>query len=130
MDMDDLLDLLTDMKVLFEQPVPFSLITNSDMIVSVLLQITHSLVHDERQPIRQILDAFPESVLSQYVEKALQEPILEDRLCACLTLAEQVQLLSLTIPTDVREQLLVWMQTYMSARLRQRLMSDNGPDGR
>jgi hypothetical protein len=94
------------------------------MMVSLLLQITHSLVHDERDAIREPLDAFQDGVLRQYIEKVMQEPSFEDRLCACLTLTEQVQLLALTISPSLSDQLLVWLQTYLSSRMRQRILGE------
>ncbi|MBN1681367.1 MAG: hypothetical protein JW966_13885 [Anaerolineae bacterium] len=121
---EDLLDLVTDMVVLLGQSLPISMLINAPMLVSVLLQITHSLVHDENEAIMELVDTFPEGVLRQYIEKALQEPSQEDRLCACLTLAEQAQLLSISITPAIREQILVWLQTYLSTRLRQRILGE------
>lgn len=123
-DVEDLLDLLTDTSLLLERPLPISMLINSGMIVSVLLQITHSLVHNDRSEIYDLADTFPEGVLRQYVENVMQEPSQEDRLCACLTLAEQTQLLALTISPALGDQLLVWLQTYLSTRMRQRLMEE------
>lgn len=126
MDLEDLFDLLTDITLLLERPLPFSAILNASPIVATLLQITHSLVHDDREPIAEMLDAFAEPVLRQYVETAMQQTSLEDRLCACLTLAEQMQLLAQTIPASLNEQLLVWFQTYLSGRMRHNLMNQSG----
>lgn len=122
MDIEDLLDLLTDIMLLLEQALPISLVINANMVVSVLLQITHSLVHNERDPISDMLSVFQEPVMQQYVEKALQETQQENLLCACLTLAEQMQILALAIPAHVNDQLLMWLQTYLASRLRQRLL--------
>ncbi len=124
MDIEDLLDLLTDMTLLIEQPLPFSLLISAGMVVSVLLQITHSLVHNEREAIPEMLAAFPEGVLRQYIENAMQESNQEDQLCACLTLAEQMQLIALAVPPGINDQLVVWLQTYISARMRHRLLDD------
>jgi hypothetical protein len=124
MDVEDLLDLLTDMSLLLEQSIPISMLINAGMGVSVLLQISHNLVHNEREPISDMLNAFPEGVLRQYVETAMQETSLEDQLCACLTLAEQLQLFALSIPPAISDQLLVWLQTYISSRMRYRLLGD------
>lgn len=129
-DIEDFLDLLTDMTLLLEGPIPFSLLINSGMIVSILLQITHSVVHDERDVIPGMLDVFPEDILRQYVEKVLQEPSKEDRLCACLTFAEQAQLIALNITQATSEQLLVWLQTYISARMRYRYLGESGENDR
>ena len=85
-----------------------------------------SLLHDDREPIAEMLDTFAEPVLRQYVESAMQEATLEDRLCACLTLAEQMQLLAHTIPASINEQLLVWFQTYLSGRMRRNMMDGAG----
>ena len=126
MDLEDLFDLLTDMTLLLEQPLPFSALINASLIVTTLLQITHSLLHDDREPIAEMLDTFAEPVLRQYVESAMQEATLEDRLCACLTLAEQMQLLAHTIPASINEQLLVWFQTYLSGRMRRNMMDGAG----
>ena len=124
MDIEDLLDLLTDMTLLIEQPLPLSLLVSAGMVVSVLLQITHSLVHNERTAIPEMLATFPEGVLRQYIENAMQETNQEDQLCACLTLAEQMQLIALAIPPGINDQLVVWLQTYISARMRRRLLDD------
>ncbi len=122
MSFEELLDLLTDITLLLEQPLPFSLIIHAHMVVSALLQVAHSITHGELDQVMEPLHAFPEGVLGRYIESALQEPDLEERLCACLTLAEQMQLLALTIPAEVNEQLVVWLQTYLSGRLRQSVM--------
>lgn len=124
-DIDNLLDMLTDITLLLEQPLPITALITPSVFVSALLQISHSLVHDERESIPQILGAFQEKALSQYVEKSLQERQLEDRLCACLSLAEQLQMIALTIPHYAVEQLLVWMQTFISVRLRQLMLRDD-----
>jgi hypothetical protein len=120
---DDLLDLLTDIMLLLEQPIPLSMIINPAVIVSAILQITHNLVHSETESVQAILSIFQNPALQQYIEKALQEPSQENRLCACLTLAEQLQLVALAISPFVAEQLLVWMQTYISGRLRHNLLN-------
>lgn len=125
LDVDNLLDLLTDITLLIEQPLPFTVLINPGVFVSALLQITHALVHDERDTIPPILDALHEKALVQYIEKALQEPQLEDRLCACLSLAEQVQTIVLNVPSYARDQLLVWMQTFVSVRMREQLIGQN-----
>jgi hypothetical protein len=125
MDIEDLLDLLTDITLLVEQPLPISMMISANMAVSVLLQITHSLVHNERDALPELMDIFPEGTLRQYVEKTLQEPNFEDQLCACLTLAEQMQLLALTILPQTGDQLLIWLQTYLSARMRQRILGES-----
>lgn len=127
MDIEDLLDLLTDITLLLDQSVSFSMLINANMVVSVLLQITHSLVHGEIEAIHEALESFPEVVLRRYIENILQETNQEDRLCACLTLAEQMHLIAITIPSAVSDQLLVWLQTYLSMRMRQRILDD--PDG-
>lgn len=127
LDIDNLLDLLTDITLLLEQPVPLSLIINPGLTVSTLLQLTHNLVHNEHDLIQEVLNVLPETALRQYVEKAIQEPRQEDRLCACLTLAEQMQIIDLTISSQASEQLLVWMQTYISAHIRQQLLGGEHP---
>ena len=119
MDIENLLDLLTDISLLLEQPVPISMLINANMIVSALLQITHSLVHNEIDPIHEMVNSFPESTLRQYIETTLQETNREDQLCACLTLAEQMQLVAVSIPLSISDQLLIWLQTYLSSRMRQ-----------
>jgi len=119
MDIENLLDLLTDISLLLEQPMPFSMLINANMIVSALLQITHSLVHSEVDSIHEIVNAFPENTLRQYIETTLQETSQEDQLCACLTLAEQMQLIAMSIPLGISDQLLIWLQTYLSSRMRQ-----------
>jgi hypothetical protein len=124
MDIEDLLDLLTDITLLIEQPLPISLLISPGMVVSVLLQITHSLVHNEREPIPDMLAIFPEGVLRRYIDSAMQETNQEDQLCACLTLAEQMQLIALAITPAISDQLLVWLQTYISSRMRHRLLDD------
>jgi hypothetical protein len=128
MDIEDLLDLLTDITLLVEQPLPISMMISANMAVSVLLQVTHSLVHNERDALPELMDVFPEGMLRQYVEKTLQEPNFEDQLCACLTLAEQMQLLALTILPQTGDQLLIWLQTYLSARMRQRILGESNHD--
>lgn len=125
MDIEDLLDLLTDITLLLEQPLSLGLLINASMAVSVLLQITHSLAHHEREPISDILNILPETALRQYIESALQETSHEDQLCACLTLAEQMQLIAIAVPQHVSDQLLVWLQTHISVRMRQRLVGDS-----
>lgn len=122
-DLEDLLDLLTDINILLEKSLPFSLLVNAPTAVSIMLQITHNLVHDERGAIQEPLDIFPDDTLRQYVEHTLQETTQEDRLCACLTLTEQLHMLALLIPSPVGSELLVWLQTYLSARIRQRLLN-------
>lgn len=124
MDPENLLDLLTDITLLLEQPIPLSMLINAGMVVSVLLQITHSLVHDERDPIGEILNVFPEGILRQYIETTLQEANREDQLCACLTLAEQMQLFALSVSPEINAQLSIWLQTYISSRMRQRLLGN------
>lgn len=95
------------------------------MVVSVLLQISHSLVHRELDVIQETISSFPELPLVQYIEKALREKSQEDQLCACLTLVEHLHLLSQIITPAVNEQLLVWLQTYISGRIRQQMMSQS-----
>jgi hypothetical protein len=124
MDFEEMLDLLTDVTLLLERPIPLSLLINANMVVSVLLQITHNLVHNEHEPVQEMLNIFPVDLLRQYIETALQETNQEDRLCACLTLAEQMHLLALTIPSTTADQLLIWLQTYLSSRMRQRILGD------
>jgi len=127
MDIEDLLDLLTDISLLLDRPMPISMLINASMVVSALLQVTHNLVHHELEAVREAIDTFPEGVLRLYVENTLQEANLEDQLCACLTLAEQMHLIAISIPPEVSEQLLVWLQTYLSARMRQRILGS--PEG-
>jgi hypothetical protein len=122
MDIEDLLDLLTDITLLLEQQLPVGMLINSGMVVSVLLQITHSLVHHENDAVQELLDVFPEGVLRQYVERIMQEPSEEDRLCGCLALAEQMQLLAITIPGPIGDQLLIWLQTHLALKMRQRIL--------
>lgn len=122
MDIDDLLELLSDMSLLLEQKLPVTMLLNAPMIVSTLLQITHSLVHDERDAVPELLATFSEPVLHQYIESAMQEPSREDQLCACLTLAEQMQLVSIAISKDISNHLLVWFQTYLSTVMRQQIL--------
>lgn len=129
-DFEELLDLLTDITLLLEQPLPVSMLINADLVVSALLQITHSLIHNERDGLQDVLDIFQEGMLRQYIENALQEPSFEDQLCACLTFAEQMQLLSMAIPHDTANQLLIWLQTYLAARMRQRILSGDNHDNR
>jgi hypothetical protein len=124
MEIEDLLDLLTDVNLLLEQSIPISILINAPMVVSVLLQVAHTLAHNERDPIPEMLSVFPEDAVRQYIEGAIQEATLEDRLCACLTLAEQMHLLAMAVPPSTSDQLLVWLQTYISTRLRQRLLGD------
>ena len=124
MEIEDLLDLLTDVNLLLEQSIPISILINAPMVVSVLLQVAHTLAHNERDPIPEMLRVFPEDAVRQYIEGAIQEATLEDRLCACLTLAEQIHLLAMAVPPSTSDQLLVWLQTYISTRLRQRLLGD------
>jgi hypothetical protein len=127
MDIEDLLDLLTDISLLLDRSLPISMVINANMVVSALLQVTHSLVHHELDAVQDAIDTFPEGVLRQYVENTLQETNLEDQLCACLTLAEQMHLMAISIPQEVSDQLLVWLQTYLSARMRQRILGS--PEG-
>ena len=124
MDIEDMLDLLTDITLLLEQSLPIGLLINAPMVVSVLLQITHSLVHHENDAVQDLLNVFPENVLRQYIERIMQEPSEEDRLCGCLALAEQMQLLAITIPRSITDQLLTWLQTHLSLKMRQRLIGD------
>jgi len=125
MEIEDLLDLLTDISLVLDQPLPFSMLINANMVVSVLLQITHSLVHNEIEAVHEVLEVFPEGILRQYVENTLQEANREDQLCACLTLAEQMHLIALSIPPGVSDQLLIWLQTYLSTRMRQRILGNS-----
>ena len=118
-DVESLLDLLTDITLLLEQPLPLTMLVNASTVVSVLLQVSHNLVHKELDAIHETISAFPEPLLGQYVEKVLQEKKLEDQLCACLSLAEHLHLMAQTITQPVTAQLLVWLQTYISGRIRQ-----------
>lgn len=122
MDVDNLLDLLTDITLLLEQPMPLDLVIRPGLAVSTLLQLTHNLIHDEHDLLQNLLNMLPDDALRQYIEKALQEPHQEDRLCACLTLTEQMQIIDLSISDQAAEQLLVWMQTYISTHVRQQLL--------
>jgi hypothetical protein len=124
MDAEELLDLLTDISLLLEKPIPINMLINAGMVVSVLLQIAHNLVHNELETVRDLLVPLPEAVLRQYIENTLREEHLEDQLCACLTLAEQIQLIALAIPPAISEQLLIWLQTYLTAQMRQRILGN------
>jgi hypothetical protein len=124
MDIEDLLDLLTDISLLIEQSIPISMLISANMVVSIMLQITHSLAHNEHEAVHDTLETLPEAVLRQYIEKVLQETSLEDRLCACLTLIEQMHLIVLSVPPVVNDQLLVWLQTYLATKMRQRILGD------
>ncbi len=124
----ELLDLLTDITLLLEQPLSMSMLISAGMVVSILLQITHNLVHGERERITELLKDFPEGALRQYIENILQETALEDQLCACLTLAEQMQLLHIAVSPITSDQLLIWLQTYISSRMRHRLMDSQDGD--
>lgn len=126
MSLEELLDLLTDITLLLEQPLPFTLIIHAHMVVSALLQVAHSLTHGEVDMVMDPLRAFPEGVLDRYIETVLQDPDLEERLCGCLTLAEQMQLLALSVPPDINEQLVIWLQTYLSSRMRQAVLGGDG----
>ena len=95
------------------------MLVNASTVVSVLLQVSHNLVHKELDAIHETISAFPEPLLGQYVEKVLQEKKLEDQLCACLSLAEHLNLMAQTITQPGTAQLLVWLQTYISGRIRQ-----------
>lgn len=123
-DVDNLLDLLTDITLLLEQPVPLDLFIRPGLTVSTLLQLTHNLIHNEHDMLQDLLNVLPGDALHQYIEKALQEPQQEDRLCACLTLTEQMQLIDLSLSDQAAEQLFVWMQTYISTRVRQQFFGD------
>ena len=121
--LDDLLDLLTDMSLLLDQPVPFTLLLNAPTLVSTMIQVTHSLVHHELDAIPDILNTMPEASLRRYIEGVLREPSLEDQLCGCLTLAEQAQLFAMSVPQEIVHHLATWLQTYLSSRLRRDLLS-------
>lgn len=124
MDIDDLLDLLADMSLLIEQPVPFTMLLNAPALVSALLQVAHSLVHNERDAIPEIVAALPEGVLARYIDSVLREPTLEDQLCGCLTLAEQAQLFAMSVPQEIIHHLTTWLQTYLAGRLRRDILDD------
>ncbi|WP_202978712.1 hypothetical protein [Aggregatilinea lenta] len=124
MDIEDLLELLSDMSLLLEQRLPMTMLINAPHIVSTLLQITHSLVHEERDAVPELVGTLVEPVLHQYIESALQEPSREDQLCACLTLTEQLQLVSIAIPKIISNHLLVWFQTYLSTIMRQQILGN------
>lgn len=129
-DFDELLDLLTDMSLLLERSVPFGLIVNANMMVSLLLQITHNLVHDETDMLGEAVANLPDEAVRLYLEGVLQETDKEERLCGCLSLAEQLNMLTLTIPPYTRDQLAVWLQTYLATRMRQQLLGgEDAPDG-
>ncbi|NLE50165.1 MAG: hypothetical protein GX613_02050 [Chloroflexi bacterium] len=123
MDIDDMLDLLADMSLLLEQPIPFTMLINAPTLVSALIQVAHSLVHDERDAIPEILASMPESTLQRYIDGVLLERSLEDQLCGCLTLAEQAQLFAMSVPQEIIHHLATWLQTYLAGRLRQDLLS-------
>ncbi len=127
MDIEDFLDLLTDITLLLEQSMPISLLINASMVVSILLQVAHSLAHNEHDPISEILNVFPEGTLRQYIETAMQETSQEDQLCACLTLAEQMQLIAIALTPHINDQILIWLQTHIAMQMRQRLLGNN-PD--
>lgn len=124
MDIEDLLDLLADMSLLIEQPVPITLLINAPTLVSALLQVAHSLVHDERDAIPEIVAVLPEGVLARYIDSVLREPALEDQLCGCLTLAEQAQLFAMSVPQEIVHHLTTWLQTYLAGRLRRDILDD------
>jgi hypothetical protein len=128
-DVEGLFDLLTDVTLLLEQPLPLTLIVNANSAVSILLQISHNLIHKELEAIHEAITTFPETALGQYVEKALQEESLEDQLCAVLSLAEQMHMIALSIPQPVNEQFLIWLQTYIAGRVRQGLTNERGRPG-
>jgi len=123
-DIENFLDVLTDLQLLLDRAIPLSALVNANMVVSVLLQITHSLVHNDQDSIQELLSLLPEAEFHQYIENALQEVNQEDQLCACLTLAEQMQLVALNLPSAMSDQLLIWLQTYISARMRHRLLGN------
>lgn len=122
-DVESVLDLLTDINLLLEQPLSLTVLVNAPTIVSILLQASHSLVHQEFDAVRETISSFPEPLLTQYLEKALQEKSQEDQLCACLSLAEHLHLMTQAITPAINAQLLVWLQTYISGRVRQQMMS-------
>lgn len=128
-DIEHLFDLLTDVSVLLEQPVPLTLIVSANSVVSVLLQAAHNMVHNERDALQETLHSFPEPIVVQYVEKALQLASLEDRLCAVLSLAEQMHMIALAVPQPVNEQFLIWLQTYIAGRVRQDLLNKSAGSG-
>ena len=120
--MEELLDLLTDISLLLEKPVPINMIISSTVVVSVLLQIAHHFVHEDNTSIDELLNDYHEIVLRTYVDHVRQEPNKEDRLCAVLTLAEQMQILSISLPDALTEQITIWLQTYVAAHMRQWLL--------
>jgi len=127
MDIEDLLDLLTDMSLLLEEPVPVGLLLNAPTLVSALLQVAHSLVHNERDAVPEIMSAVPVPALERFVEGLLREPSLEEQLCGLLTLAEQAQLISLSVPPEILHHLATWLQTFLAGRLRRGLLDDRPP---
>lgn len=128
-DVDELLDLLSDISLTMERPVSIHLLLNGRAGVQTLLQTAHSLVHNDHENIREILNEVPESTLARYIETALQQPKQEDRLCSLLTLAESLSMLSILISDQLNQQLMVWLQTYLAGALHQHMRRQAGGNG-
>lgn len=128
-DVDELLDLLSDISLTLERPVSIHLLLNARAGVQTLLQVIHSLVHHDHQNVRETLNEVPETTLARYIETALQQPKEEDRLCSLLTLAESLCMLSVLISDQLNQQLMVWLQTYLAGALQQHMRRQTGGNG-
>ncbi len=115
--MDTLLTTLTEIAFLVEQNAPFNVLIDTHSLVATLLQFTHNLVHRDHHVANEVLKIVVDPALRHYLETALREPDIEDRLCAALALTEQVQMLALLIPQHAQEKLAVWLHTYIAGRV-------------
>lgn len=128
-DVDEVLDLLSDAAFALERPLSIHLLINARVALHNLLEVAHNALHDDREGIRNALTRVPDPSLARYIETALQQPKLEDRLCSLLTLAEPLSLLSMQISESLNQQLLVWLQTYLASALQQHMRRQTGENG-
>ncbi len=128
-DIDEVLDLLSDVAFTLERPLSIHLLLNARAGLHNLLEVAHNVVHDDREGIRDVLKRVPEPSLARYIETALQQPNREDRLCSLLTLAEPLSLLSIHISESLNQQLMVWLQTYLASALQQHMRKQADGNG-
>ena len=115
-DIEALLSTLAEISFLLDRNAPFSVLVNTNSLVALLLQLAHNLVHHDHRTAFQVLQLVLHPTVRHYLEAAMQEPDIEDRLCAVLALAEQIQMVELTVPQHAQDMLSVWLHTYIAGR--------------
>ncbi len=114
--LESVLSIMTEISFLIEQKTPFSVLTSTTTLVATLLQFAHNLLHSDHRMANEVLKIILNPTIRHTLEIAMSEPDMEDRLCAVLALAEQVQMLALLIPQQTQDMLSVWLHTYIAGR--------------